>query len=553
MTSRLTFTRAQRTPAFVLSVFLLAAALTASVSAPAQAATTFLDIVYSSGGNIWTQRADGTKTQLTQNIDPSGGDAHPLDVSPDGLWITYEAKIPGTVHSAIWVMGVDGANPRQLTSPPTDLTTDGLPRWSPDGKRIVFNRFVSSPLSGATTSDLYLLDVSNGTATAATTSHAVLGTAAWSPDSQRLAYGEGGVGLSIVGIDGSGKHLVSLQAPEYPNYPEWSPDGSTIYFVSASVSGIFSYTSTDQFTSTLGTAPRNLFPSPYYQYSNPRVTPDRKSLGFTRNNDIYTLSLVDGTVSPQPLQLIDGFSFIPAKAASNSPAFKVQVDSSAVGNVFGSVPTIKVLESKVLPYPSAACGGGWEVSTTNKTDLALHIPTNGNVTGTRVDYGKVAGGYLLPGGTALYCVDFTRLNQIFSVLYDVNDAYARTMDAGLLLLNAVSLPAGASPELLNFEIAIASIPEISQLGACITSRNPSCAATTVQKLLADQQSMKALNEALIQYGVDTGITLVEQNLDKLIQKKLSNIVATGLFVIRYGGQSFLSTAGYVSFETAPLP
>jgi len=53
------------------------------------------------------------------------------DISRDGQWIAY-VTFP---EFAIWVSKLDGSNRRQLTFPPAH---GFLPRWSPDGKQIVY-------------------------------------------------------------------------------------------------------------------------------------------------------------------------------------------------------------------------------------------------------------------------------------------------------------------------------------------------------------------------------------------------------------------------------
>lgn len=352
MTPHLTLASHRRTSAFVLSVLLLTAALTASISSSAHAATPLLDIAYSTGGNIWTQRADGTKTQLTSTTDTQFGDTHP-DVSPDGLSIAYSAKAADSNNEAIWIMGIDGSGPRQMTSPtsPTasDLIVDVLPRWSPDGTRVVFNR---EGLGGVKSFDLLILNVSSGSVTALTTDHHALGAAAWSPDSRRLVFWDTDqYGLSIIGADGSGEHLVSLQAPTNPQDPEWSHDGNTIYFLTGSEIGgwVFSYKSSDQFTTTLDTAAQNLLPGPYY-YSNPRLTPDGKSLGFTRNGDVYTMSLADGTLSQQPLVNVDGFSFIPPKVCAPVMFVGVRGSGETASDADGYGSTVDAVRRKLATY-----------------------------------------------------------------------------------------------------------------------------------------------------------------------------------------------------------
>jgi len=61
----------------------------------------------------------------------SGISAEFLDFSRDGKWVTY---VSFPTHN-LWRSRVDGTERLQLTLPPVQAT---VPRWSPDGKRIVF-------------------------------------------------------------------------------------------------------------------------------------------------------------------------------------------------------------------------------------------------------------------------------------------------------------------------------------------------------------------------------------------------------------------------------
>jgi serine/threonine protein kinase/Tol biopolymer transport system component len=54
------------------------------------------------------------------------------DVSPDGRWIVYDTSLP---QEDLYVSSVDGEQVRQLTN---DAARDRIPRWSPDGQRILF-------------------------------------------------------------------------------------------------------------------------------------------------------------------------------------------------------------------------------------------------------------------------------------------------------------------------------------------------------------------------------------------------------------------------------
>jgi Tol biopolymer transport system component len=54
------------------------------------------------------------------------------DVSPDGRQIVYDTSLP---QEDLFIVGVDGEQVRQLTNDPA---RDRVPRWSPDGQRILF-------------------------------------------------------------------------------------------------------------------------------------------------------------------------------------------------------------------------------------------------------------------------------------------------------------------------------------------------------------------------------------------------------------------------------
>jgi serine/threonine protein kinase/Tol biopolymer transport system component len=54
------------------------------------------------------------------------------DVSPDGRSIVFDSSLP---QEDIFIIGADGEAMRQLTN---DAARDRLPRWSPDGQRILF-------------------------------------------------------------------------------------------------------------------------------------------------------------------------------------------------------------------------------------------------------------------------------------------------------------------------------------------------------------------------------------------------------------------------------
>jgi len=106
-------------------------------------------------------------------------------VSPDGKHVVY---VVGTVDlaanktaSALWIAPTDGkGEPRQLTN--AAGKKDSHPRWSPDGKKILF----TSNRSGD--SQLWVIDLGGGEAKQLTTISTEADTGIWSPDGKMIAF-----------------------------------------------------------------------------------------------------------------------------------------------------------------------------------------------------------------------------------------------------------------------------------------------------------------------------------------------------------------------------
>lgn len=99
-------------------------------------------IVFGGGGELYViELATQRIIQLT-GIEEKHGASAP-DWSPDGQQIAYEKfiKRPGLHHKNIWVINADGTNPKPLLPDPKpeDPTIfRSNPKWSPDGRRILF-------------------------------------------------------------------------------------------------------------------------------------------------------------------------------------------------------------------------------------------------------------------------------------------------------------------------------------------------------------------------------------------------------------------------------
>lgn len=115
---------------------------------------TFADYAIGNG-DVFIANVDGSG--LTNVTKSATFDADP-SWSPDGTLLAFvsdRAAPVGSFTNDVYIVGIDGNNPRRLTRPsPTDRQADyrGAPAWSPDGRHVVFS-------SGAS---IYVMNVDAG-------------------------------------------------------------------------------------------------------------------------------------------------------------------------------------------------------------------------------------------------------------------------------------------------------------------------------------------------------------------------------------------------------
>ena len=169
---------------------------------------------------VFLMDADGSGTQrLTNN---SVTDFSPK-FSPDGKRIAFQRE---DLH--LWTMNVDGTNQTQLTS----LGTSTPGSWSPDGSQIVFQTNRDGNF------EVYKMNA-DGSNQVNLTNNATPGAnidqfPSWSPDGKKIAFRSNRTGaqqdIYMMNPDGSG--VTNLTAPSLAeeSYPQWSPDGRQIVF-----------------------------------------------------------------------------------------------------------------------------------------------------------------------------------------------------------------------------------------------------------------------------------------------------------------------------------
>ena len=138
-----------------------------------------------------------------------------LDDFVDGVYRLAPTPGPGWIYLA----GADGSNPRRLI-------TGERPAWSPDGRRIAFQRGGNIHLIGIDGTGETLLGEGRGR------------EPAWHPDGARLAF-TSAEGIAVMREDGSGATTLVRQdfrddtdaeSDQGVGKPAWSPDGDRIAF-----------------------------------------------------------------------------------------------------------------------------------------------------------------------------------------------------------------------------------------------------------------------------------------------------------------------------------
>ena len=171
--------------------------------------------------DIAVRASDGTVRQLTTASDFDGLPSW----SPDGKRIAWVVNHDG--RNDIVIANIDGSNRAQLTD---DAAQDLFPRWSPDGTAIAF----SSNRDGD--QEIYLMAPDGSDVRQVTDNAWDDLAAAWSPDGSTVAYVsmDGGQHIRVMDPDGSSDRAVTSGAGK-EWWPAWSPDGQRIAYESGGV------------------------------------------------------------------------------------------------------------------------------------------------------------------------------------------------------------------------------------------------------------------------------------------------------------------------------
>ena len=146
------------------------------------------------GGDVWRRSLeDSSETKLlTAAFNPA--------VSPDGRHIAFDASRSGTRR--LWVSDEQGRNEQQVSLDSSEAVAHVLPRWSPDGRRLVFQHIEKTQF------DLRVVDVANR-ATQVVTDDAFLDVnPVWASSGRAIAfssYRSGGINIWRVPVAADGR------------------------------------------------------------------------------------------------------------------------------------------------------------------------------------------------------------------------------------------------------------------------------------------------------------------------------------------------------------
>lgn len=191
---------------------------------------------------IWTINADGSDKR---RVTPADGSWKMLPKwSPDGMKILHtvdpDPPLWDWYHGPhrLWIVNSDGSDPRQITfdagspevTPGHDLSQDLPGGWSADGSRILFQKYY---VDGTDRSDFFVINADGSGLTRVSEGFVAGFAPKWSPDESRIAFGHytpDPWGWAAATVGTDGTGFTIVASPNAWE-PKWIRDASWLVFL----------------------------------------------------------------------------------------------------------------------------------------------------------------------------------------------------------------------------------------------------------------------------------------------------------------------------------
>ncbi len=265
--------------------------------APGEGSRILFDSNRSGSDEIYVMDADGSSVRQLTNIGRKEVSSRVPDWSPDRGRIVFQSNRTGP-WGDLYVMDADGGNLRQLTDTPD--TSEGGPAWSPDARRIAYNRAAIAEDGTRGRSQIWIVDADGSNARALTSGTSRNWYPAWSSDGSMLAFAsdrDGDIDLYLMNADGTDvRQLTNAEGDDAG--PAWSPDGREIAFDSMRDGNWELY-----LMAADGSNVRRLTHTPDRSEARPAWSPDGKRIAFNAGKegalDTYEICVVNADGSNQ--------------------------------------------------------------------------------------------------------------------------------------------------------------------------------------------------------------------------------------------------------------
>ena len=181
-------------------------------------------LVYNSGGRIYRIPADGSGEESLIGTGDVNGCNNDHVLSADGKSIAISAWAPGLPGSRIFILPLEGGEPRLVTP----ASPSYLHGWSPDGKTLCYCAERKGDY------DIYTISAEGGEETRLTSSPGLDDGPEYSPDGKYIWFNSVRSGLMQVWrmkADGGDQRQMTFDEDLNSWFPHVSPDGKKVAFL----------------------------------------------------------------------------------------------------------------------------------------------------------------------------------------------------------------------------------------------------------------------------------------------------------------------------------